>query len=87
MRPIHEDDDQWMSLSDCLQTRGDWLGEGRDVKGKEKYDQLQLVRVWQIENPFRFRQYRVTQAQVGVSNTSCNDMGVPNTSVSMSSHT
>jgi hypothetical protein len=64
VHPIHEDDAQWLSLSDCLQTRGDWLGEGRDVKEKEKYDKLQLVRAWQVENPCRFRKYRVTQAQV-----------------------
>ena len=44
IHPINEDDAQWLSLSDCLQTHGDWLGEGHDVKEKEKYDQLQLVR-------------------------------------------
>ena len=44
IHPINDDDAKWLSLSDCLQTRGDWLDEGHDVKEKEKYDQLQLVR-------------------------------------------
>ena len=46
---IREDDARWLCLSDCLQTRSDWLGKGPDVQEKEKYDTLLLVRAWQVE--------------------------------------
>ena len=64
LHAISKGDHEWQPLFDCLETRGDWLGKGRDVREAETYDCLRMVRAWRVENPLLFRKYRAAQGKI-----------------------
>lgn len=52
------------ALQECLATKGEWLGVGRDVRLGGFYTQLQLAAAWRLSSPVADKLYATAQEEL-----------------------